>query len=479
MPIEAKKADFVRGEVERKLPEWEVVRDAVAGDRQVKSKKTAYLPRPNPADTSKEADDRYAAYLARAVFYEVTGRTLHGLSGMVFSEPPVVEVDALLEPLVADVDGTGCTLAQQVKLALEDVLSVGRGGVLVDYPTLSQPATRADISSGFVRPFMVLYKAEQIINWRTTSVNGRQVLTMLVLREATTEAEADGFGIKDVEQWRVFRRDGNSVTAELWRKNEDKELVQTQAPVPLTGSRGAPLSAIPFVFLGVAGNTPEPGIAPLYGLATLNFAHYRNSADFEEMNFMVGQPTPYVTGVSEQWAKNTLKGKVQLGSRAILSLPAGGSAGLLQVEANTLLKDAMDAKERQMTAIGARLVQERAVQRTATEAGMERQSEVSVLAAVAGNVALGYVAALKFANEFTGATKEPLVELNTEFATSTMPVTDRAQLVAEFQAGVVTFEEARDNLRAAGVVWEDNEAAKAKAEAAMMGAADASQTQTA
>ncbi|HGJ5877025.1 MAG TPA: hypothetical protein ACHBX0_12580 [Arsenophonus sp.] len=46
------------------------------------------------------------------------------------------------------------------------------------------------------------YKVEDIINWRTQRINGHSVLTLVVLRQ--TVEEQDGFGFKDVIQYRVL-----------------------------------------------------------------------------------------------------------------------------------------------------------------------------------------------------------------------------------------------------------------------------------
>jgi hypothetical protein len=65
--------------------------------------------------------------------------------------------------------------------------------------------------------YAVLYTAEQIINWRAERVNGRNVLTLLVLKECGMEGtcispqpagrtvESDPFETKMVEQIRVRR----------------------------------------------------------------------------------------------------------------------------------------------------------------------------------------------------------------------------------------------------------------------------------
>jgi hypothetical protein len=180
---------------------------------------------------------------------------------------------------------------------------------------------------------------------------------------------------------------------------------------------------------------------------------------------MVGQPTPYAAGLDEDWVKNIWKGKVRLGSRAVVELPVGGTMGILQVSPNTMAKEAMDAKERQMVALGAKLIEQTTVQRTATEARQEYATEISVLGACSQNVAAVYVRAFGWCSQFaTGAPAPVKFEIDPAFELGRMEAADRAALIADVQAGLVTWTEAREKYRAAGIATLDD--AKAKAEIA-------------
>lgn len=67
---------------------------------------------------------------------------------------------------------------------------MGRYGLYVDYNNVSK------------QTYFFQYKVEDIINWRTQHINGHSVLTLVVLRQ--TVEEQDGFGFKDVIQYRVL-----------------------------------------------------------------------------------------------------------------------------------------------------------------------------------------------------------------------------------------------------------------------------------
>src|SRR5688572_7112190 len=101
---------FVRPELSKVLALYYLIRDCLAGEPTIKEARTKYLPMPNASDKSPENMARYVAYLLRAVFYNVTRRTLAGLLGQIFMRPPVVKVPASLDVVVKDVDGEGLTV---------------------------------------------------------------------------------------------------------------------------------------------------------------------------------------------------------------------------------------------------------------------------------------------------------------------------------------------------------------------------------
>ena len=475
----------VRKELQAITPIYTLIRDAIAGQFAVKAALTKYLPQPNSMDTSAENLARYMAYVERAVFYNVTGRTLRGMAGQVFMRPPVVELPTALQTVNDDANGEGVSLEHAAKRTLLQVLAYGRAGLFVDYPATSGTISRLELAQGNIRPTIETYAPWEIVNWRTMSRGAREVLSMVVLRETYVEKD-DGFEETLATQYRVLRlgpternpffEPSEFYTVEVWRSNSGGfGIAESYQP---TDSSGQLLTEIPFTFVGSENNDSEIDNAPLYDIATLNMAHYRNSADYEESCFMVGQPTPVFTGLTQQWVEDVLKGTVALGSRGGVTLPAGGDAKLLQASANTLVFEAMQLKERQMVALGAKLVEQATVQRTATEANIETASENSVLANSANNVSAAYEFALTKCAEFVGAPGEVVFQLNTDYNLATMDATERAEVVKSWQAGAITFEEMRTVQKRAGIAYEDDAKAKeqiAQDSASAMGMVDESE----
>ncbi|WP_313240381.1 DUF4055 domain-containing protein [Stutzerimonas kunmingensis] len=427
--------DYQRPEYEAAQARWRLVRDVCKGSEAVKAAERLYLPKPNPHDTSKENAERYTNYLARAVFYNATGRTRDGLVGAVFRVVPTLTVPALLDYMQTDANGAGISVYQQSQTVLADVLETGRALVLVDFPAV-ESASRADMQSGRARATITAYRAEDVINWRTTKVGARHLLSLAVLRE-THEVE-DGFGMKTEPQYRVLSLRNGVYTVDVWRRTGGEgafEVAETYNP---RRSNGAPWGEITAFFVGAQNNDTSIDESPLYDLAEINIGHYRNSAEFEDSVFTIGQQQLVITGLDDHWARELEERGIYFGSRAVITLPVGADAKLIQASPNSLAEVAMDKKVIQMVALGARLVEKGSATKTATEAASDNAAEHSVLSLVASNVSEAYTKALQCAAEFMGATGECVYALNQDFIEARLDPQTLAELVKSWQAGAIT-----------------------------------------
>lgn len=461
---------YVRPELKKKLNQYNQILDCIEGEETVKSKKTTYLPQPNPDDTSDENQARYEAYLKRAVFYNVTSRTLSGMTGQIFAKDPVINLPTGLEIVGENANGEGVSLIQLAKKTTDEVISLGRSGLWVDYPTTDGLSTRLDLEAGYIRPVILNYEAKSIINWRTEARGAEQILSLVVLKEEYISAD-DGFEIEKSFQYRVLRLgksaenpipgltdDKNVYTVEIWREtNNASEVAEAYQP---RDAQGNWLTEIPFTFVGSENNDSEVDDAPMYDISTMNIGHYRNSADYEESSFIVGQPTVFVTGLYEDWLEKTLGGQISFGSRGGIPLPKDASAGLLQAQPNSMPFEAMAHKERQMVALGAKLVEQANVQRTATEANIESANENSILSTISKNVTDAYEFALEQCALFTGDTSDIQFELNRDFDFKFMSLDDVMKIIGAWQQNAISFTEMRDNLHRMDITSQDDREAK-------------------
>ncbi|MBD4207872.1 DUF4055 domain-containing protein [Xanthomonas citri pv. citri] len=470
--------------VQNLMFKWALLDDVLAGEAAVKAKGEHYLPIPRVDDDEEENRKRYHVYRQRAVFYNASRRTLDGLVGEVFSRDPIIELPPSMAMMAGNVDGAGVSIDQQSKLALSYVMGYGRAGLLADYPATDGPVTQADINSGKIRPVVIMFRPHDVINWRFKMVGAKRVPVLVVIAESYLD-ESDPFETKTNKQWRVLyveTVDGvDTYKVKVWRRRvrlpadpivdgrEDwNEIDYEYASYTPRDAEGRVLNEIPFTFLGSVNNNETPDDPPMYDLAIINIAHYRNSADYEESCFMVGQPTAWFSGLTQNWVEDVFKGKVYLGSRAAIPLPAGAQAGLLQVNPNSMPKEAMDQKERQMVALGAKLVTSGNVQRTLGEAQIEEASSASILSTATKNVSKGYTDILRLAAKFVrgvGDLEKIRFDLNTDFPASRLTPNDRNQLIQEWQSGAITWNEMRDGLRRGGIATTKDEDAKKEIEA--------------
>lgn len=444
---------FTRSEYTAAQYRWRLVRDVCKGSETVKAAGDYYLPRPNASDKSQDNRDRYDAYKKRAVFYNATGRTKHSLVGAVFRTWPTLTVPGALDYVTKDIDGQGVSVYQQSQSVIGHLLEVGRHGLLVDYAAVEAgTVSKADEQAGRARANVASYPAESIINWKTRQVGGQHLLSLVVLREKVDVDTDDGFGSEQVVQYRVLRLDASGVyTQEVWEEGSSKTEMTVAPFAPLNGS-GQPWRIIPFQFLGSENNDTSIDDSPLYDMAEVNIGHYRNSADYEEAAYLVGQPQPWMSGLDEQWRDHLEKDGIFLGSRAPWLLPVNGACGVWQAQPNTVAKEAMDAKKQDMVSLGARLIERGSAVKTATQADNDSAAEHSVLSLVVSNVSEAYSQCLVWMAEFVNATGEVVYKLNQDFSQITLDATILAALFNAVQGGKLPEGDFWQYLRDRGVI---------------------------
>jgi hypothetical protein len=380
-----------------------------------------------------------------------------------------MELPGRLAVLEENATGTGVGIVGLAKSTVKSVISKGRAGLFVDYPDAAEAVSLQQLEENGVRPTINYYKPEQIINWRKEARGAEEVHTLVVLKEPYTIKD-DGFEQTTRTQWRVLKLVGqvdaegkltgkSEYVCEIWRESRAAPW-RTYYP---RDAEGNPLNDIPFKFVGSENNDSDIDEPPAYDLADLNIAHYRNSADYEEALYILGQPTLAITGLDQDWYKDVLKNRVDFGSRGGLPLPVGGKAEILQVQPNTMAFEGMQHKERQMVALGAKLVEMKTVQRTATEAGLDANNETSTLVTSAKNVSAAFTWALEICGKYLGQ-EGGKFELNTQYDLNTLTPEEQKTVITTWQAGAITWTEMRQRLRHGGLATMDDKEAKTEIE---------------
>lgn len=375
-----------------------------------------YLPEIDPNDKTRTKE-----YKDRAVFTNFTNKTKDGLIGAIFRSDPQIDLPAEIKYLENNADGAGQSLAKMSKEICGEVLQSGRYGLLADYPaTNNTTLTKADVAKQGLAAYLYKYKAEAIINWHETSVNGQRVLDLVTLKEPIQVAQDDGFTWAQATQYRALRLIGGVYTVVVY--NEKEEIVSVTQPL---NGQGQTFDDIPFIFIGSENNDCCVDNAPLFDIASINVAHYRNSADQEEFIHYLGQPTLFFsTDISEEEYKAYNPNGIVWGSRKGHNLGTNSKAEIVQAQPTNALDEAMKRKEEQVVMLGARLITKAGLDGTINAARMKYSGENSILSNIVDNVEDGIVCALEYAREFMSSVNvdvdsevesDILFELNNQF----------------------------------------------------------------
>lgn len=443
--------DFVHPQYAAMLPLWEATRAAVEGQPALSRNPYKFLPDPTPLDQCEEARARYNSYCSRAVYMNATGRTKTGLVGIALGDWPEVIVPASMEYLKEDADGAGLSIYALCQHSIGEDLEVGRGGLFVDYPQRPEGdgTSIAAQNLGTVAR-MIYYKAEDIRDWAYEKIGTDMRLSYVKLYEKRDRRSADGWSLEAVESYRLLRLRNGVYTVEVFEKGEGGYV--SSGEVTPRDAAGSSWEFIPFQFIGPETNQAKPEKPPLYDLAQVNLAHYRNSADFEESVFMLGQPQVTMTGLDEAWRNHLEESGVYFGSRRVLMGPVNSQIGLLQVQPNTLAQAAMKDKQTDMVSLGARLLQPGSATKTAEQSKSETRAAYSVLSLVCDNVSQAFKNAMLWVQRYMGAAGEVDFGIDTEFDGLTFNSEIVSTIIKAVQAGVLPESEAWRALRALNLI---------------------------
>lgn len=438
---------------------WDLVRDCLRGSNRIKEMGVKYLPDPKSSSGSNLSAG-YANYLLRALFYNVTAVTLQGLVGSVFRKPAKFEMPEEMSYMEDNADGSGLGLDIIAKKAYTDAVSIGRCGLLSDFPVSAENVTAKDVEDFNLKGMIQHYPAESIVNWRTKKIGSINVLDLVVLNEKKCIYSND-FTYEEHNMFRVLGLDdeNNYYQQEHLQlydaKNKDFSFVVGDVIYPKK-SDGTTFNGIPFTFVGSNDNGVCVNKSPMADLAEVNIAHYRNSADNEEMLFITGQPTLVLSGLNSSWIEDQFKGKIELGAKSVLFLPEGGAAQMMQIMPNQAIKEAMAVKQELMVALGARLISNSNQIESAEAKRLKQGGEASVLSTIAQNVSQAVEKCLKWVAEFNGVDSEEITyHINRDFFDNKIKPEEVKALVELWQQQIIPKSVVRDNLRAGEIINED------------------------
>jgi hypothetical protein len=445
--------DATHPEYDRYLPKWKRCRDAIAGQDALHKAAKEYL-----APLQDESPDDYKSRLKRSDFFNGTWRTIAALGGMAFRKPPTVEVPTAVESYLPDVNMAGVSLNALAMDTLDEVLGIGRVGLLVDHPPAPENITPLSVEAAErlgLRPTIQAYPAESIINWKFARVANSWALVMVVLKESAAVPK-DEFEDEYEDRWRVLDLDPiGAYRQRVFRKDKHGKDEQIGGDIyPLM--RGQALTYIPFALLGPDGRGDAIDEPPLIDLVDKNIAHYQVNSDYRHGLHFAALPTLFLSGMVAEDGGNT---EFRIGSRSAITSPHPDAKGMyIEFTGQGLgpIEKALDRLEKQMAMLGARMIADETKQaETLGATQIKRQGENSVLSRIVQATSEAMEWALGVFAEWAGHKGKVIYQINRDFLPTGVDAQQLTALLAAVQAGEMSSESFFDFLQRGDVIRAD------------------------
>lgn len=266
---------------------WPMIDALIGGTSSMRKAGKAYLPKwPN------EEEKSYETRLESATLFPAFARTVEVLSAKPFSKPLTQSEDTppRLKEWCNDIDLQGRNLHVFSADIVEEAMSHGLSGILVEYPKASGVKTQAEERAAGVRPYFVHVHPGQILGWRARCVLGMWLLTQLRLLETVTEDDGP-FGESQIEQVRVL----TPGAYEIWRKSAGESSAWFRFENGTTT-----LKVIPFVPVYGQREGFMKARPPLLDLAYQNVKHWQSQSDQDTIMHVARVPIVAMYGVDDK-----------------------------------------------------------------------------------------------------------------------------------------------------------------------------------
>lgn len=326
---------------------WNTCLDCFAGEDAIKQKGSIYLPMTSSQildggatkASSKGAQD-YKSYKMRAVFHDLYREAVQATIGIMYREPPKIELPAIMEPMLENATLLGENLETVLRNINTQQLTTGRLGLLGDI--------RINRKDGSTRPVLVIYKELACTNWNDTSKDDEDIDLSLVVLDESGYVMDEQFSWTNEERYRVLALVEETTIQNSEDGTESTNLTFSTSGVYATATVGVndPLDAttfnvpslmgeeletIPFTFINASDLSADTDLPPIYGLAKDCLTMYRGEADYRQNLFMQGQDTLVTIGLDVDDDES-----IRTGAGAHIAVPINGDAKYIGVESSGL-----------------------------------------------------------------------------------------------------------------------------------------------
>lgn len=403
-----------------------------------------FLPRESAEDTVA-----YAARLNRTVLFNGFAKTVVDMVGRIFAKPVQVgdDVPSQIKALCDNVDLTGRDLNTFAYDVAFDAMAAGVSFILADMPPpLPEGATLADEIATGRRPYWVHVKAEDLIGWKTATVNGREIPTQIRILECVDEPDAETpYEDKRIEQVRVIEIETAGCVWTTFRK--DAEGKWSAFANGMMNVPEIPITPVYFKRCGFFDAVP-----PLADLAELNLAHWQSSSDQRNILHVARVPILFAAGWDEKAELTVGAGTFARATAPDSKLSYVEHSGAAIESGRNDLKDL----ETQMQAMGLQLLVNKPAA-TATGEIRDDVKENSALFMMADALEDALEGAMAHLAAFMGipAPEAGSINVNKEFGGFSAGAVDQNTLLTMCERGLIAHETLLREMQRRGVLADD------------------------
>lgn len=424
-----------------------VGRALMGGTRAMRAAGKTYLPM-----FESESTTSYDARLGSSWLFNGYRKTARDMTGRVFDKP--VELgDGASEAVKAwakNIDMAGRDLSTFARDVFEDGVSgCGISFIMVDAPRREGTVSRDTAARQNLRPYMSHLRVEDVLGWKSETVDNVTRLTQVRLMEEVKEQDPkDEFLQVPVKQVRVLDLVEGRVQVRIYRKKKDVEEWELYAEPYFTDVDE--ITIVPFYANRAGYFTAEP---LLDDLADVNVAHWQSQSDQRNILHYARVPILFASGRSEDEAKLVISaGMATTASDPAAKLTWVEHSGAAIGAGRQDLKDL----EFQMETFGLQLLVAKSGAQSATGEALDAAKETSTLSMTADCLQDALEQALiwmgKFGNVDIG---EGSVAVNKEFGVNMMTAQDLTAMLAAVNTGNMSRQTFLGELARRGMVRPD------------------------
>lgn len=444
-------------EYSRLINDVKLNRAAVNGQRAIKKGGRVYL-RPlasqldGNGDFTTEGLASFKKYLELALFFNASGRTVDGLSGLVFRKDPIIELPEKLTYLIENIEASNQTMISQMQNVTRNAFITPQSALLTDFPESSGVLSTIESERANLRPRILFFPFESIIKTFFQVINNKFQLSLAVIRESTSSIV--DFEIENEAVYRVLSLIDGVYHHALY--DDGGSLTSGPTPVLVNGKTS---DEIPLYFI-----TPLDGNkAAIDDLVDVNLNHYNMFASYANKEHTSGFPIFWETGVAD--ADNDKNIDIGPGAKWT-SQQADAQFGVLETMADGgSLRKYLEDRKMEMAALGAEMLSPSSGQAESGESKrLDKVAQNATTADIANTVSRAYNQACRFAARWVGANEEEVkIILNTDYIPAEMNPQLLTALLASLQSGEISYDTFYSNLQKGELIQSTRTAEEEKA----------------